>query len=194
MHKPLEILRDREADTAAFRAASHVLCTKLMQELGTLLRERGVDSKRVVFVIILRSAIALLEPALRTFPHALAGVLGLKRDERTLIPRWYYENLPPLSEDSVVVVIDPMLATGGSAAAAVSRLIERGANSKGIFFLGVIAAREGVSVLSRLIPRGNIVCAAVDETLDAKGMIVPGLGDFGDRYFGYGDVSVSFGE
>lgn len=193
MDTHLNILRDRTADTAAFRAASDKLCGGLMRNLKADLEKRGVRPERVAFVIILRAAIALLGPALQAFPHAPVGVLGLKRDEHTLAPRSYYENLPPLDEYDAIVLLDPMLATGGSAEAAVSRLLLRGANPEKLYFAGVIAALVGLSRLSVHIPRENIVLAAVDEKLDDKGMIVPGLGDFGDRYFGYGDAPVSFG-
>lgn len=187
MKAPLETLRDRKTDTAKFRVASRRLCTGLMRELQALLHEREVDPKRVTFVIILRSAIALLDPALRAFPHARVGVLGLKRDERTLIPYSYYENLPLLREQDAIVVLDPMLATGGSAEAALLRLLQRGSNPEKTYFVGVIAATPGLRRLAAHIPRKNIILVAVDKTIDAHGMIVPGLGDFGDRYFGYND-------
>ncbi len=184
----LKILRDRKTDTAGFRAAARKICASLMETLSALLRKQGADMKCTIFVVILRASIAFLDPAMRMFPHAAVGVVGLKRDEHTLVPRWYYENLPPLSKNSVVVVLDPMLATGGSAEAAVLRLIERGADRKRIYFAGIIAAPEGLSRLAQHIPQKNIVLAVVDEKLDANGMIVPGLGDFGDRYFGYKDT------
>lgn len=187
MKTSLETLRDRKTGTAKFRVASRRLCTGLMRELKTLLHKRAVDPKRVVFVIILRSAIALLDPALRAFPHARVGVLGMKRDERTLVPYSYYENLPLLREQDAVVLLDPMLATGGSADAALLRLLQRGADPEKMYFVGVIAAAPGLKRLEAHIPRKNIILAAVDKKLDAHGMIVPGLGDFGDRYFGYND-------
>ncbi len=188
----LNILRNRQTDTAGFRAAAREVCAGLMQDLKTLLKKDNADTKRIAFVIVLRSAIALLEPALQVFPQAPVGVLGLKRDEHTLLPRSYYENLPTLDEYDAIILLDPMLATGGSAEAAVMRLLLRGADPKQLYFAGVIAAPEGLERLCVHIPRKNIVLAAVDEKLDPRGMIVPGLGDFGDRYFGYGDALVSF--
>ena len=181
----LGALRDRRTGTAAFRAAARILCLGIMRKQKALLKKRGMASEPVVLVVILRAAIALLDPALRVFPDAPVGVFGMKRDERTKVARWYYENLPRLSKRSVIIVLDPMLATGGSAEAAVRRLVGRGADPKRIYFIGVVAAPEGVARLARRIPRGNITLAAVDEKLDAGKMIVPGLGDFGDRYFGY---------
>ncbi|MEK7156635.1 MAG: uracil phosphoribosyltransferase [Patescibacteria group bacterium] len=189
---PLDVLRDRQTGTAGFRAAARRVCSGLMQELQALLRKRNVDTTRVAFVIVLRSAIALLEPALQVFPQAPVGVLGLKRDEHTLLPRSYYENLPTFDEYDAIILLDPMLATGGSTEAAIARLLLRGAAPEKLYFVGVIAAPEGLARLCAHISREHIILAAVDEKLDPKGMIVPGLGDFGDRYFGYGDAPVSF--
>lgn len=185
MDKSLAVLRDRKTDTATFRAAAEKLCALLMRDMKTLLRKHGVAEKDVALVTILRSGVALVPPALRAFPGARVGVLGLKRDERTFVARWYYENLPPLSKRSAIVILDPMLATGGTTEAAVARLVERGAAPEHIYFIGVIAASEGFERLARLIPEKNIVLAAIDKKLDARKLIVPGLGDFGDRYFGY---------
>lgn len=183
MNELLDTLRDRGTGTAEFRAASEKLGGLLAEEARARVAAPGAAG-RIVLVIILRSGIALLGPALRAFPSAPVGVLGMKRDEHTFAPRWYYENLPPLTEHDVVVILDPMLATGGSAEAAVARLTERGASASNLYFVGVIGATEGLARLSRLMPREHIVLAAVDEELDAHKYIVPGLGDFGDRYFG----------
>jgi uracil phosphoribosyltransferase len=127
----------------------------------------------------------MLEPVLQKFPKAPVGVLGMKRGESTFRPSWYYENIPPLSGQSIVVILDPMLATGGSAETAVSHLLEHGAKSKNVYFLGIIGAPEGFARLAHFIPRKNIILASIDKGLDTKKYIVPGLGDFGDRYFGY---------
>ena len=189
----LKILRDRKADTTEFRDATRRLCALLMRKQKTILQKRGVPQKDVVFVVILRASLAFLDAAMQSFPKAPVGVLGLKRDEKTFAPRWYYENLPRLSKKSTVVICDPMLATGGSAEAAIKKLARRGADRKKMYFVGVIAATEGLSRLAKHIPQRNIMLAAVDEKLDARKMIVPGLGDFGDRYFGYEGASVSFG-
>jgi uracil phosphoribosyltransferase len=183
MTVPLLALRDRMIETAVFRAESLKLCSLLVQEGRERLKKHGVAEDDVIVVPILRSGMAFLEPARLVFPDAPVGMLGMKRDERTLVPQWYYENLPKLSAQSTVVILDPMLATGGSASAAVARLVERGAAPGRIYFIGIIAAPEGYAELARHIPEENIILAAVDEKLDAHGYIVPGLGDFGDRYF-----------
>lgn len=154
------------------------------------MQERGVGEHDVVIVIILRAGIAFLDAIADGFPNAPVGVLGLKRDEQKLEPHWYYENLPPISMEHAVVIVDPMLATGGSAEAAVERLQKRGADSKRIYFVGVVAAPEGLSRLAALIPRENIVLATVDDGLDEHGVIVPGVGDFGDRFFGYSSRAI----
>lgn len=184
MRRALAILRNRKTKTDDFRAASRALSTALARKTAALLKKRRVALERAVIVIILRSGAALFEPALRVFPGAAVGVLGIKRDERTFAPRWYYENLPPFSKRSVVVMLDPMLATGGSAEAAAKRLIARGAAARNIYFIGIVAAPEGLRRLARHIPQENIILASIDEGLDTLNMIVPGLGDFGDRYFG----------
>ena len=184
MNSFLAMLRDRETGTAEFRAASEHLAELLIREMHVRLMARLPAPERIVLVIILRSGIALLPSALRTFPGAPVGVLGMKRDERTFAPHWYYENLPPLSKNDTVVILDPMLATGGSAEAAANRLVERGAITSNLHFVGVIGATEGLARLSRLIQEDHIILAAIDAELDAHKYIVPGLGDFGDRYFG----------
>ena len=185
----LKTLRNRKTSTNTFRKISGKLCSKLAFNLSAILRKRHVSSEKIVVIIILRAAIAMLEPVLCQFPKAPVGVLGIKRDEYTFSPRWYYENLPSLSKQSIVIILDPMLATGGSAEAAVLRLIERGAKSENIYFLGIVGAPEGLSRLAYFVPRENIILAAIDRGLDIKKYIVPGLGDFGDRYFGHGGTA-----
>lgn len=185
MNALLGALRNRKTNTADFRAASEKLCTSLMRKTKALLVKRGAATERIVIVVILRSGVALLPAALHTFPGAQTGVLGMKRDEHTFAPKWYYENLPPLSKRTTIILLDPMLATGGTAEAAVIHLIEQGAVAKHIYFTGIVAAPEGFERLAKLIPQEHILLAAVDKKLDAHKLIVPGLGDFGDRYFGF---------
>lgn len=194
MKSSLEILRDRSAGTAEFRRAADDVCGKLMRDMQKNLEGKGVDPKSVVIVIILRAAIAFMGAAIAAFPDAPIGVLGMKRDERTLAPYWYYENLPPISGASTIVILDPMLATGGSVGTAVERLQTRGADLARIHFVGVVGVPMGVASLTSLIPKENIVLGAVDEKLDDHGMIVPGLGDFGDRYFGHSGRAVMASE
>jgi uracil phosphoribosyltransferase len=180
----LNVLRNRKVSNALFRKATHEVSRHLMRRLHTLLRTRGVRSEEVVIVIILRAAVGMLSAAIETFPDAPVGVLGLGRNERTKRAFRYLEKLPPISKRSTVVILDPMLATGGSAETAVLRLILRGADLKKVYFVGVIGAPEGLSRLAKKIPKNHIMLAALDDCLNEQAMIVPGLGDFGDRYFG----------
>lgn len=183
----LNTLRNRKTRTGAFQTAAHVVCEGLVGQLQSKLKGFGLDTRSVVFISILRSGIVFIRPAVEAFPGSRIGFFGLKRDEQTFEPHLYYENLPPLTAEDTVVILDPMLATGGTAEATASKLIGLGALPRHIFFLGIVAAPEGVERLGRLIPRENMILATVDQGLDDKKYIVPGLGDFGDRYFGYSD-------
>ena len=116
------------------------------------------------------------------FPLAKVGHIGMYRDEETLEPKSYYCKLPEGIEDKLVLVVDPMLATGGSASAAITFLKEAGA--KNIRLMNLIAAPEGVEKLAKAHPDVEIYCAALDQCLNDHGYIVPGLGDAGDRIFG----------
>jgi uracil phosphoribosyltransferase len=135
-------------------------------------------------VPILRAGLGMVDPILDLIPTAHVWHLGLYRDHATLEPVTYYNKLPPEAEVDLCLVLDPMLATGGSAIAAVNILKQWGAAR--IKFLGLIAAPEGVDALSKAHPDIPIHLAAVDERLNDKGYIVPGLGDAGDRQFGTG--------
>jgi uracil phosphoribosyltransferase len=154
-------------------------------ELKRTLKGNNADESTLIFAVILRAGFALLPEALEAYPDAKVAVLGLRRNERTKKAYWYYENTPKITSKDTIAILDPMLATGGSAVQAVRRLLDLGGNAKKIYFVGVIAAPEGLDRLTRLIPQENLILAAVDNGLDAKKFIVPGLGDFGDRYFGY---------
>ena len=176
-------LRDRKTPTAQFRKAADTIANVLFDELKKKMKD--TEEKNIITVCILRSSLVFLPSILSSFPSSPIAVVGIKRDEETAEPHCYYENIPPISKDSVIIIPDPMLATGGTAVDLVTRLLKAGANPENIYFLSVIAAPEGIAKLSKLIPKENITVAAVDEKLDTHKMIVPGLGDFGDRYFGY---------
>jgi uracil phosphoribosyltransferase len=135
----------------------------------------------LVAVPILRAGLAMLEAVTELFPEVAVGYIGLERDHATFQPSAYYTKLPPL-QDSYVLLLDPMLATGGSAAAACTSLFER--RPARVTLLSVVAAPEGVERLTREHPTLDIVTAAVDEGLNRDAYIVPGLGDFGDRLYG----------
>lgn len=135
----------------------------------------------IVLVPVLRAGLGLLPGIQEALPTATVGMIGLERDEETLEPREYYKKLPPV-EGSWVLVLEPMLATGGSAAAAAAALADAGPAR--IAVVAVVATDEAVAAIGDAVPDAHVVTAAVDPQLDDNGYIVPGLGDFGDRLFG----------
>lgn len=142
------------------------------------------NATRIGLFPILRAGLGMVEPAIEMIPTAHVWHLGLYRDHETLEPVTYYNKLPPQLDVDLCIVLDPMLATGGSAVAAVDILKRWGATR--IKFLGLIAAPEGVATLSQAHPNVLIHLAALDSHLNEQGYIVPGLGDAGDRQFGTG--------
>src|SRR5260221_4362826 len=139
-------------------------------------------ARPITLVPILRAGLGMADGVLRLLPDARMGHLGVRRDEETLLPIAYYQKLPPDIADTEVLLIDPMLATGGSGAAAVSFLKQAGRVSIGLVFL--VAPPQGIAALHAQHPEIPIYCAAVDRQLNEKGYILPGLGDAGDRLFG----------
>jgi len=138
----------------------------------------------IVVVPVLRAGIGMLEGILELVPTARVGFVGLYRDEETKLPVAYYERFPPQAKSGTCIIIDPMLATGGSAVATVDILKLWGVSS--IKFVGIIGAPEGIENLNKHHPEVMIHLAAVDEKLNERGYILPGLGDAGDRQFGTG--------
>ncbi|MBQ4612629.1 MAG: uracil phosphoribosyltransferase [Clostridia bacterium] len=138
--------------------------------------------KKLAIVPILRAGLGMVSGMLQLVPSAKVGHIGMYRDEETLQPHEYYCKLPADIEERLIVVVDPMLATGGSACDAIAQIKSYG--GKHIKFLCLIAAPEGIEALSKAHPDVDIYCANVDEKLNEKGYIVPGLGDAGDRIFG----------
>lgn len=141
-----------------------------------------IDGKKTVLVSILRAGNGILEGMLELIPSARVGHIGLYRDPHTLTPVEYYFKMPPDMAQRDVIVVDPMLATGNSAAAALSRL--KALHPQSIKFVCLIACPEGIDLLSSEHPDVPIFTAAVDEKLNEHGYIVPGLGDAGDRIYG----------
>ena len=137
---------------------------------------------RVVAVPVLRAGLAMLDAFLELVPSAEVGYFGLERNEQTAVARRYYEKVPRKLEDAVVYLLDPMLATGGSAALAVDGL--KGLGARTIRLLSVVAAPEGVEHLDAAAPDATVFAAALDRGLNDRKFILPGLGDFGDRLFG----------
>ena len=190
-------LRDETTPPKIFRELVAEIATLLLYEatadLPTEPREvktplaisKGARLKdKVGLVPVLRAGIGMVEAALELMPEAQVWHIGLFRDERTLRPISYYNKLPSSATVQVCLVLDPMLATGGSATETVDILKKWGA--KRIKYVGIIAAPEGVRALSSAHPDVPIHVAALDERLNEKGYIVPGLGDAGDRQFGTG--------
>jgi uracil phosphoribosyltransferase len=139
-------------------------------------------ARPITLVPILRAGLGMADGVLRLLPDAHLGHLGVRRDEETLLPIAYYQKLPPDIADTEVLLIDPMLATGGSGAAAITFLKQAGVKS--MRFVCLVAAPEGIAALHAQHPEVPIYCAAIDRQLNEKGYILPGLGDAGDRLFG----------
>ena len=148
-----------------------------------LANARGFRLQReVVLVPVLRAGLGMLDSILQLIPHARLGFIGLKREETTLRATTYHKSLPPDLSPFEVILIDPMLATGGSAVAAMDLLAELGA--KHVRMVNLVAAPEGIRRVHARYPTLPIFTAAVDQALNEKGYILPGLGDVGDRLFG----------
>ena len=145
-------------------------------------KAKAVSGKKLAFVPILRAGLGMVDGVLELVPAAKVGHIGLYRDPETKMPVEYYCKLPNDIVKRDVIVLDPMLATGGSAIDAIGKLKERGVSS--IKFMCIIAAPEGLSALGKAHPDVDIYCAALDERLNENAYIVPGLGDAGDRIFG----------
>ena len=190
-------LRDQKTEPRQFRALVGEIATLLLYEATAdlmveetmvqtpLANARGARLAEPIGLIpVLRAGIGMVEAALELMPDAQVWHIGLFRDERTLKPIEYYNKLPSSATVSVCLVLDPMLATGGSATATIDILKKWGA--KRVKYVGIIAAPEGVRALSSAHPDVAIHVAALDERLNEKGYIVPGLGDAGDRQFGTG--------
>lgn len=191
----LTAMRDEETDSGGFRAALHELTTMLVYEATrTAAVERysvrtpvaETEGTRIanppLLVPVLRAGLGMADAALALLPESSMGFVGLARDEETFAPRAYLESLPSDLTGLPVLVLDPMLATGGSSAATVDILKAWGAAR--IKQVSLIAAPEGIATLSDAHPDVDIHVAAVDRELNERGYIVPGLGDAGDRQFG----------
>src|ERR1041385_4494765 len=194
-HK-LTILRDRETPTKVFKELVDEIAMFMAYEaMGDLALEdvpvetplerakgKRVAGKKLTLVPILRAGLGMVEGIYRMVPAARIGHIGLYRDHDTLEPVDYYFKVPSDASERDFFVLDPMLATGGSAVAAVTSLKRAGATR--IRFLCLVAAPEGVKRLAEAHPDVKIFCAALDRELNAQGYILPGLGDAGDRLFG----------
>jgi uracil phosphoribosyltransferase len=194
-HK-LTIMRKKETSTAGFRRLlreiSTLLCYEVTRDLEmtyeeietpmTTMKSPILEGKKLVFASILRAGNGLLEGMLDLVPSARVSHIGVYRDHETLKPVEYYFKAPEDIDERLVIVVDPMLATGNSSIAAIDKLKERGAHN--IRFLCLLAAPEGIKNFHAFHPDVPIYTASIDSHLNEKGYIVPGLGDAGDRMYG----------
>ncbi len=194
-HK-ISLMRDRRTGTKEFRdlvsEVATLLCYEATRDLPleevevetpiALARTKVLAGRKLALVPILRAGLGMVDGMLNLIPAAKVGHIGLYRNEETLQPVEYYCKLPNDIAEREVIVLDPMLATGGSAADAISLIKQRGARH--IKFIGLIAAPEGLKALHAAHPDVDIYVGALDEKLNDQGYIVPGLGDAGDRIFG----------
>lgn len=194
-HK-LSIIRNKKTGTKEFREIigeiATFLCYEAMADVKlqeveietpiSKTKAKKLDENQYAFVPILRAGTGMLDGLLRAMPNAKIGHVGLYRDEETLQPIRYYYKMPKDIANRDVIVLDPMLATGGSASDTITMLKEDGV--KKIKFLCILAAPEGIQKLEEIHPDVQIYTTAIDERLNEVGYIVPGLGDAGDRIFG----------
>ena len=193
-HK-LAILRDKNTSSTEFRKVLSEVANLMTFEMGRDLTTKEVEietpicktvcsvlDKEIILVPILRAGLGMVDGILSLIPSARVGHIGLYRDEQTHEPCEYYAKFPGNLPNATVIVVDPMLATGGSAAAAITMIKKRGA--KDIRYIGLVGAPEGVNKLEEEHPDVDIFLAALDGKLNENCYIVPGLGDAGDRIFG----------
>lgn len=193
----MTILRDKKTTSRDFRHAaervSNILAYQVMLKMQTtsipletpLAKTQGIMlQKSIMIVPILRSGLAMLNPFMQMFENAKIGIVGLKRDEKTAVAAWYYHNLPTFDKNTQVIIIDPMIATGGTALQTISYLHEQDIPLSNIMMACIVSAPEGINLINEKYPEVSIICAAHDTALTKDKFIIPGLGDFGDRYFG----------
>jgi uracil phosphoribosyltransferase len=194
-HK-LTLLRQKDLSTNSFRRLLHeisvLMAYEVLREMPTQLIEIEtplekmnspvIDGKKIVFVVVMRAGSGFLDGMLEVVPGARVGHIGLYRDPKTLVAVEYYFKMPHGMDERDAIVLDPMLATGNSAVAAVERLKET--RPRSIRFVSLLAAPEGIANMQRHHPDVPIYTAAIDRQLNEHGYIVPGLGDAGDRLFG----------
>ena len=193
-HK-LTLMRDKNTNTRDFREYLNEIAELMAYEVCRDLPTTPISietpigpctgyqlAKEIVIVPILRAGIGLLDGIRRLVPTAKVGFIGLYRDEDTLEPHEYFAKFPKALDDAIIMVVDPMLATGGSAVAAIDMIKKRGA--KQIKLVCLVGVPEGVQAVQKAHPDVDIYLAAMDDHLNETGYIVPGLGDAGDRIFG----------
>jgi uracil phosphoribosyltransferase len=191
----LTLLRDEKTPVELFRQAAHQLASLLAAEASNFVDEEPKMIKtpmgeaegtfideRVVLIPILRAGLVLLPAFIHYFPQAPIGCMGIRRDEQTAKPHLYYESIPVIKPEDHIFILDPMIATAGTALLTIEHLIKKGAST--MTLVGMLASKEGIEKIEQKYPDVLILTAAVDPELSSHHFIVPGLGDFGDRYFG----------
>lgn len=196
-HK-MAMLRDKDLGTKGFRELVNEITMFLGYEVTRDLSMEEVEietplvkttqkviaGKKLAIAPILRAGLGMVDGMLLLMPAAKVGHIGMFRDEETLQPQEYFFKMPQDIEEREVIVVDPMLATGGSAIMAIDSLVKRNVSPDNIKFVCLVAAPEGVKALEEAYPQVDIFTAALDEELNEDGYILPGLGDAGDRLFG----------
>lgn len=190
-------LRDKNISRTDFRnaayAISHIMAQESLAHVETktidvqtpIAPTKGIKLKPSVTLIpILRSGMVMLRPFLHYYKDAQIGIIGLKRDEQTAKAHLYYQNIPPIKPEDTVIIIDPMISTGGTGIETLRILKQLGVKEKNIIFASIICAPEGIEAMLAEFPLITILQAGIDEKLNQDKFIVPGLGDFGDRYYG----------
>jgi uracil phosphoribosyltransferase len=195
LEQSLTILRDKRTKTEEFRRHADVVSKILLIEATKQMKLAQVvietplskfNGKKlkddVVVVPVLRAGLAMLFSLQEMLPEASVGFIGLERDEKTAVAREYYKKIPQILSTNIVFIVDPMLATGGSMDDTIKAVKQKGA--KRIICISIVSAPEGIERVTKNHPDVPIITAAIDDHLNDTAYIVPGLGDFGDRYFG----------
>ena len=196
-HK-LTMIRDKNVGTKVFRETVREISTLMAYEVSRTMplkdvevetpicktTEKSLAGKKVAIIPILRAGLGMVDGITEMIPAAKIGFIGMYRDETTLKPHEYFVKLPEDIAERQLFIVDPMLATGGSAVMAIDALKKRGAKETAMKFVSLVAAPEGVKAIQEAFPDVDIFTAALDDHLNEDGYIVPGLGDAGDRLFG----------
>ena len=193
----LTVLRDKDTDHTSFRAAAdklaYILAADAAEHLETVAIPIETPLARttgtllvydVVLVPIVRSGLALLHSFMKMFETSRVGFVVLQRDENTALPHLFYAKMPDLNDNTRIIILEPMIATGGSVLSALKIITDMGIPNERIIVVSVVCASEGLKRVNEMFPGVTYIYAAEDPKLNARKFIVPGLGDFGDRYFG----------